>query len=368
MPKKNILYALTTLEVTSGVTSYLMAYYKSLDLTKYNVDFCIHVNNRGDYADMIESNGGHIYFMDVFSLKNVLSLRKRLRKVFESKKYDIVEVQIPVASYFYLKEAKRAGVPVRILHAHSTSAAGTKFTNFRDEIFQNIGKKYPNYRLACSEAAGKYLFGKKDFTVITNAINYSRFKFNQADRYEIRKRHNIKSDEFVIGFAGRICPEKNLPFMLEVLEQMKAQGISFKSFIIGSGPNDEEILKKIKEKNLEDVLIKLPATKEVAKYYNAFDCFLLPSIYEGLPVAGVEAQISGCNCIFSDTITEEANIFDVKYLSNRDHNAWINEIKRIMNNPRDRLNFVPNDNFNITTQYQKLVDFYEEALEKEAKE
>ena len=216
-------------------------------------------------------------------------------------------------SVLTLKAAKKAGIKVRIAHSHSTS----NYREFMKTIIKNIlrpfSKVYATDYFACSEKAGRWLFGNKTFnegkvTIIPNAIDIEKFKFDEIKRKEIRKNYNINDNDFVIGHVGRFVKQKNHKFLIKLFYEVKKERPYSKLLLIGDGPLRSKIETMVNKLNLQDSVIFCGVQEHTEWYYNAMDCFVLPSLYEGLPVVGVEAQANGLPCFFSKNMTREVMI------------------------------------------------------------
>ena len=180
---------------------------------------------------------------------------------------------------------------------------------------------------ACSFETGLIFFGKpfkKNPIVITNFINEEVYKFNEKDRKEIRKEFGIKDSELVLGNVGRLWPQKNQLFLIELLSQLSQ---NFKLVIVGSGSEKDKIESKINEFNLNDRVILVENTPIVYKYYSAFDYFVLPSTSEGLPFVSVEAQCSGLLNIVNVDLPHGVKISDNVIFMPLDINSWALFIK-----------------------------------------
>lgn len=299
--------------INGGTESLWMNYYRHIDKTKVQFDFLVESTSKIINKEEIESMGGRVVIIP--SYKNPKKYIRELTKIFKENNYDIVHSNMSTLSVFTLKAAKKAEIKIRIAHSHSTSNKKEWKKNLLKNILRPFSKKYATHYFACSELAGRYLFGNKTFdegkvTIINNAIEFSKFKFNMDLRNVVRNKLNIKDNEFLIGNIGRMQIQKNQLFLIDFMKEYSEKLPCYKMMIIGDGPLKNEINKKIMQYSLTDKIIILDTTHKVEEYYNAMDCFILSSLYEGLPVVGVEAQVNGLPCFFSDTITREVKLND----------------------------------------------------------
>ncbi len=289
----------------AGLETMLMNYYRHIDRTKVQFDFLTHRNKKGAYDDEIESLGGKIYRMPRLVPQNYLKYSKILGTFFQNhSEYKVVHSHIDAMSSFPLKAAKKANVKIRIAHSHS-SKLDRDFKLPIKYISKNRISKYANKNFACGEKAGKFLFKDEPFVVIKNAIDLDIFEYNVDIRKRVRKDLNIPNDVLVIGHVGRFTYVKNQSFLIDVLANILKRGVDAYLLLIGSGKEEKTLRSKVKNYGLEEKVKFLIDRSDVNELYQAMDCFVMPSLFEGLPVVGVEAQANGLPCIFSSNISKE---------------------------------------------------------------
>ena len=350
-----------------GVESVIMNYYKNIDHSKVQFDFLVESTSKIIDRDKIESMGGRVIIIPSYS--NPLRYMKTLEKIFKQEQYDIVHSNMNALSVFTLRAAKKAGIKIRIAHSHSTSNKKEWKKTIIKKLLRPFSKKYATHFFGCLEYAARWLFGNKiveegNVTIINNAIDNDRFKFNNLIREEVRNELHL-SNKFVIGHIGRFMMQKNHNFLIEVFCEIQNTNENSALLLIGDGILRKEIANKIDKLNLNDKVLFVDTTSAPERFYQCMDCFVLPSLYEGLPVVGVEAQINGLNCYFSDTITKEVKISEnVKFLSLKQNaQYWANCIlDDFILQKKLRQEFVDNNDFNITYQAQKLVEIYQKCM------
>ena len=288
----------------AGLETMLMNYYRNIDREKIQFDFLTHRPERSDYDDEIESLGGKIYYAPRLYPQNYPAYFSYMKDFFKKHpEYQIMHSHIDSMSYLLLLAGKKAGVPVRIAHSHNTSI---------DKDFKYPLKQYfrfritsaANHYLACGEEAGKYLFGNKEFKVIPNAVDASKFYFNESVRQNKRKELGY-TKEFVVGHVGRISYQKNHKFLIEVFNELQKLETNAVLMLVGVGEKEPEIREQVKRLKLEEKVRFLGNRSDVNELYQAMDVFVLPSLFEGIPVVGIEAQFADLPCIFSDKIPKE---------------------------------------------------------------
>lgn len=331
MKKIKILYMIPALGLCDGIASYTMNYYRNIDKTKFQIDFIVAKQEENKYFEEIRSSGGNIYYIPKVGLKDWKAINQ-IKEFFKrnQNQYDIFHCHAMNLGVFYLYYAKKYGIKVRILHSHATKSSDKIINRIRNDIMRPFSVRNANYYFACSKLAGKALFKNKEFQVINNAINIDTFMFNEQIRQTIRKSEKISKEELVIGNVGRFMPQKNQSYLIDVFYEIIKKQPKAKLLIIGTGPLLDKIMQKIKNYKIEDKVIIKQNLTNVNEYMQAMDVFVLTSLYEGLPVVGIEAQAAGLPCVFSNTITSEVKITEnVQFIDLKEKDKWINNILKL---------------------------------------
>lgn len=310
----------------NGVESVIMNYYRHLDHSKVQFDFiCDEDSTRIPY-DEIKKLGGRVFLVPKY--QNLPKYLKALEKLFKENQYRIVHSNINTLSVFPLYAAKKAGVPIRISHSHSTSNPKEWKRNLIKNILRPFSKRYATDYFACSEKTGIYQFGKRKnklVKIIPNSIDIEKFKFRPKDRQEIRTELGIEENTIVIGHIGRFVETKNHQFIIHSFSKLHQKNPDTKLILIGDGPLLEKTRKTVRDLGLEESVLFLGRKENIAPYYSVFDIFFLPSLYEGMPMSGIEAQVSGLKCIFSSCFSKDTAIIpgNVLFLSNKNKESLI---------------------------------------------
>lgn len=301
-----VLYINGGLMHRGGIESYMMNYYRNIDKSKVQFDFVVHGYDKGEYDDEIESMGGKIFNVPIKS-KEPFKYKLELKKIFLNNNYKIVHAHLDAMSAWVLKIAKECGVPVRIAHSHNTQHLTTNKIKFvLNEFARKNINKYANYRCACSPDAARWLFGTEDVIYIKNAIDLQKFEYNSNIRNKLREQYDI-NDEIIMGHIGRFDYQKNHQFILDVLKEITKTNTNVKLVLVGDGILRDEIEKQINDLGLQNNVIMLGVRDDVDKICNMFDCFVLPSRFEGLGIVLIEAQANGLKCFASNVVPTEAN-------------------------------------------------------------
>ena len=273
-----------------GVESVVMNYYKNIDRNRIQFHFLCDEDSTDIPYEEIEKLGGKVIVIPPY--QKLFKYQKELYRIFKENNYKIIHSHINALSVFPLRIAKKAGVPIRIAHSHSTSNKKEWKKNILKMILRPFSKLYANNYFACTEYAGKWLFGKKvverkELNVINNAIDLKKFEFNENTREDLRKELGIKEDTLIIGHVGRFMKQKNHEFLIDVFEKAIKQDDNIYLILVGQGPLEDKIKEMAKEKGIEYKILFLGQRNDVNKLYQAMDIFVLPSLYEGLR--------NGCN-------------------------------------------------------------------------
>lgn len=345
-----------------GVEAVVMNYYRHIDRSKVQFDFLVDSDSTLVPREEIESLGGRVF--EIPPYQHVVEYQRVLQRLFKQEGWKIVHSHINALSVFPLCAAKKAGVPVRIAHSHSTSGKGEHVKNALKAVLKTQSNRYPTHRFACSKFAGEWLFGKDaNFEVVYNAIDLDRFRFNAEARAQARADLGLVGNQFAIGHVGRFTAQKNHAFLIDVFTEVAKRRDDAVLLLVGTGEAGASVKALVDERGLTDRVKFLGQRSDVNRLYQAFDVFVLPSLYEGLGIVGVEAQASGLPCLLSDAITREVDVTaKCSFLTLNDSAIWVDSIcslKQIDNT--DRLAYSANDFvcYDINRQSEWLTGKYE---------
>ena len=304
-----VLHFVSGTNINSGVMAVIMNYYRHIARDKIQFDFLYFTDLPANkkYDEEIESLGGRTYLIE--QPTRIVHYTCKLNKFFKEHKseYAILHIHEVYLTFLLAPIAHAHGLKV-ITHCHSTKFSNKPLNAIRNRLACIGINNHADLRLACSKAAGIALYGENtDFTVINNAIDLEKFAFNSAKRAQLRSELGL-GDKVVIGHVGRFNKEKNHKFLIEIFYETQKILPNSALLLIGEGP----LMKSVKEQaislGLEDKVIFLGRRIDVADLYNVMDIFVLPSLFEGLPVVAVEAQANNLPCVLADTITKEVAI------------------------------------------------------------
>ena len=353
--------------VGGGVEQVILNYYRHIDRNEVQFDFILHNGALKSYVDNIESLGGKVYKITPYKsnpIKTVLEMYKIMKG-----NYQIVHSNMNALSVFPLFAAYLAGVPVRILHNHSTDTKAEPLRTFVKHLLRPFARLFANEYWACSKLAGEWMYGKQavadgKVTIINNAIDLKQFAFDEAKRNKLRKEFGLQ-DCFVIGHVGRFMKQKNHDFLIDIFAEVVKKQDNAKLLLIGDGSLREQIENKVKTLGLDEKVIFTGVRSDVADLYNAMDVFVLPSFYEGLPVVGVEVQANGLPFLCSSNVTREILISDrIELLKLEDGmKTWAEKILAYVNKKRIIASKdISQSGFGILVEAEKLGERYKRIV------
>lgn len=324
-----------------------------------------------ELEDQISSMGIKIYKLKGIWLRRPLDYLRYCKAVenFFARHHDYQAVHLNSGpkNYYILKSAEKYGIPVRIAHSHNTGyQTSSRIQILIGEMLKKPMMKYSNVRLACSDYAGKWMFGKQDpsrnqVIVLPNGIDLDRFAFHRDIRNQKRKELRV-GNQIVIGHIGRFTTQKNHSFLIDIFQEIHRENSNTVLLLAGIGEKMEETREKVKKLGLKDSVRFLGFRTDITELTQAMDVFVMPSLYEGFPVTGVEAQASGLPCVFSNAITREVKILDqVVYLSlQTSTKAWARRtLELVGSSDREKSNdLLRQKGYEINDMIEQLIKLY----------
>lgn len=356
-----ILCVMSTLD-RGGAESIVMSLLRQMNRDLVQFDFVKHSKSEGTFEQEIMQMGGKIFCAPRYKIYNHIAYVSWWKRFLLSHpEYNIIHGHFFTISAVYFSVAQRLGRKT-IGHIHSTEIRKEQVTRPLVHRLSNIliGKieKYSNYCMACSEEAGKWVYKRKPFTVLNNAINVDAFKYSQAIRNKVRSQLGI-GNELIMGTVANYSKVKNPMGLIDIFINVKAKNNKAKLLWVGSGQLRELIEERIKQERLEDDVWLLGGRNDVPEILQALDVFLLPSLSEGLPVSLIEAQASGLPCYVSDRVTREADITgNCRFLPIDKPDIWACEILNSNYVREDTSDSIRNAGYDITTTAKWMQNFY----------
>lgn len=348
----------------NGITNVIFNLHQAIDDKDIKMDLTTINHPKDNYRLSIEKKGGQVYVISrLFS--SPLKYLRDLSKLVRENNYDLVHVHGNSSTMILdILGALLGGCRNVITHCHSTSSSYI----YLHRIFKPLLNILISCKISCGHEAGKWLYGKSKFHILTNGVNVEKFRFNENIREKVRKDLGITPDCFVLGHIGEINENKNQSFIIDILNQLSTYG-NYKVVLVGDGPDRDSIEKKIGALDLSSQVILTGGINNPQDYLSAFDIMVMPSKFEGLPLTLVEAQASGLQCVISDTITAEVDLTNTMSFIPLNSGAkhWgdvirnLKPVNRIVQTDKNIRN-ITEKGYNIISSAQQLVSLYKDLM------
>ena len=285
----------------NGITNVIFNFLRAIDNIGIQFDL-VSINHPEEYFSC-ELKKLNVSVHVIPRLNNILSYWFSLRKLIRQNQYDAVHIHGNSHTIVMeLLAAKSADCKIRIVHAHTTKCLNIAVHKLLTPLFNILY----THGLSCGEAAGKFMFGHKNFSIVNNGIDTVKYAFNKECRDHIRVKYKWEGRK-VIGHVGYFMAVKNHSWILEVFRELVLKDTSYHLVLIGDGELRGYIEDKARNYGLLDHITFMGSVHNVNEYLNAVDLIIMPSLFEGLPLSLIEQQANGLRCIVSDAITKEAD-------------------------------------------------------------
>lgn len=328
-----ILQIMDNLDIRSGVSSIVMNLYRNIDRDKLQFDFMVSCPVDQSYESEILKLGGKVFYIgNPLAPQTFFSTCKKSKNFFKKYgyQYTAVHLQSPTIAEMTIRYAKQYGIKKIIIHSHSTMFSRNVIKKIINYLLVMRIKKYATDYWYCSTEAANFLYGKDYMQLhssewIRNAIDVENKTFKLKVRCEVRRQLNLVEKK-VACHISNFAPVKNTEFLVEVINKIVNKDPTWRFLFVGDGPCKKILENRLEKEKLNQYCVFIGFSRFVGNYLNASDVLLLPSIKEGLPVVTIEAQATGLPCLVSNTITCEANLGGITYLTVQE-NIWVNSLK-----------------------------------------
>lgn len=354
---------------SGGKRNLIMEYYRHIDKTKVQYDFICDSDSNGIPKEEIEKLGGKVYLVPPY--KHIFSHLKATYKILKDNHYQVMHAFDNTLNVFPLFVGKLAGVKVRISESISKGDKNEAKTKIK-LVLRRFSHWFATDFMANSIDCGVWQFGKKTYdegkiSIFKTVINADANAFDKVLRDETRKKFGWE-DKVIYGFIGRYVDQKNPLFLIDIFNSIAKKQPNAKLVMIGFGELETAMHEKIKEYGLQDRVEDLGRRDDIKQFYNAFDAFLLPSLYEGMPVVGIEAQCAGLPIFFSKNITEETTASELAHYIglNESPEVWADTIINVVNanlgKRRSYAEEVKKNGFDSHSEAMRMMKFYLDKL------
>lgn len=301
-----------------GVESVVFNYYRELDKNKIQFDFYYDSDSTVDPPPELIAMGAKFYELPPY--QKLISYCNTLKKLLREKRYSIIHSHINTLSVIPLFIAWTEKIPIRIAHNHSVPGGNEFSRNLLKSFLKKFSKIFPTDYFACSEKAGRWLFGNAAFDhgkvlIIKNGIDFQRFR---PDKKSIQKKKDSLglNNRFVVGHVGRFTYAKNHKFLFAIFAEILKQKKDAVLLLVGDGELRVELEKTIEALGIGGHIIFTGQVADPENYYCLADIMIFPSFFEGFSLTTIESQAAGIPVVVSEAIPSEAVISDgCKHLS-----------------------------------------------------
>ena len=292
---------------------------------------------------------------------NILFFTINFIKILLIERPSSIHIHQNFSSWFPLIISYLLRIKIRVIHSHQYYSKQKTITKILNKIY-SISWIFATHKLACSKEAGQWMYGKNKFTILPNSMNINKFKFNHEIRNSLREKYKL-NNKFVVGHIGRYSTQKNHFFLIDVFNSLlKNDKPNSHLIIVGEGEKETEIKNYVKKLKISNFVSFLEPRNDIYKFYNAFDVFFLPSLWEGLGIVAIESQINGLTTVVSDilpkALEKSENLRKISLES--DINTWSNSLFLNINQKRAESfsHFVRSEFDSIESDTKKLYEIY----------
>ncbi len=353
-----------------GSETSIMNVYRNIDRSKFQFDFVSHSKNHDQYTKEIESLGGKVFIFPKYKFFNHYSYHKSWTEFLKKNKYDIIHIHYYSVASIILNVINLKQIKT-IVHSHTANVPG--LTGIIIKLLNSNVINKADYLLACSKKAGVWFFGKKvlnknNFFVANNGLQLDKFQFDENIRINIRNKYNLNG-KIVFGHIGRFSKAKNHEFLIRVFVKLSYKFSNLILFLIGEGENKVKIFKLINQLKIYDKVIHIANVKNVNEFFQTFDFFIFPSIFEGFGNALIESQVNGLISFTSKLVPNETFLTDKIVLLKKPYNfnikSWVNSISGYINVENQNDRYISIDtfkDFDILSVAKWYSSFYDSVI------
>lgn len=355
---------------SGGQKSLVMAYMRNFSADRVKFDLIVDEDSNSIPYDEVKALGGNVYVVPPY--QKIVSHMKALYQLYTRERYDVLYAANNTMNIFPLFVAKIAGIKVRVSESLTTASKLEKKKTMMKNVLRRFSHWFCNYYMANGIQSAEYQFGK-DFTqkgnvaIFLNPVDAEKNDFSPELREDTRRKFGWQ-DTVVYGTIARFEKQKNPMFLIDVMNEIKNRQENAHFVIIGIGSMEQEMKDRISAYGFGDKMSWLGRREDIRQFYNAFDAFLLPSLYEGFPIVGVESQAAGLPVFFSDAVTREAGIEELGHFIElrRSAGEWaeiiISETADLMKNRRGRKDYLKAHGFDAASEAERLTEYFEKAV------
>jgi len=360
-----------------GIETWLRQVLPHIPRNLYESDICTYRFAQGQYEKEFKGMQCTEYHIPLGSSPwDILRFSLRFRRLLRSRRYEVVHCHGLLFVGFLLFLAWIEGTPVRIAHAHSSRRITSKRMSWMNRIGIAVNRRitlaFLTHGIACSDEAGTALFGgawksNPQCSLIHCGIDLSPFQTDPASHF-LRAETGFPKCSRIIGHVSNFSVAKNTGFLVEVVAKVMRNRGDVVLFLVGDGAGRRDLELKCVVLGIRNKVCFLGTSSRVpALMKDAMDVFLMPSIYEGLPLVLLEAQAAGLPCLVSQAVSREAMVSPgaIEFLSLAEGiDVWAERTEALLDAGRqsgEYLKKLMESDFNVTVSAAKLREVYESA-------
>lgn len=352
-----------------GLETVALNIFRYCDKTKYAFDYLVYGDAVEPLEAIVEELDGRVFHIPYPHI-DVNSYMREMKKIMrEYGPYDVVHAHSLFNSGLVMKAAYDMKIPIRISHGHS-DRRNSKVRLPRqcyNWFMQKLINRYATRKIACSEGAGKYLYGKAydvSVYIMRNGVDVERFRFDPEKREKIRNEFGWNECK-IVGHVGRLSEVKNQKKIIDVFSYAYSQDSSLRLMIAGDGELKETLQHQVDKLGLTDVVRLTGTRNDIPALLSAFDVYIMPSFYEGVSISLIEAQASGVHCLVSSNAaspeTRLTDCINIMELSDTDE-MWGNKLLQLLDKERnkDSLEAVVKNGYHSPDIVADMLQLYED--------
>jgi glycosyltransferase involved in cell wall biosynthesis len=299
-----------------GVENWLLQVLQHIDRDRFQLDFMVHTAQPAAYDDSVKALGSRI--IPCVSHSNPWRYASQFGPALSANgPYHIIHSHVHYFSGFVLRLATKAGIPIRIAHSHNDTSTEDRSAGWPRKLYMKRMRswinKYATAGIAASREAAIALYGaawdRDDrWRILYYGIECKRHPMVR-EKAQIRAEFGIPCDALLIGHVGMFRRQKNHAFLIEIIGCLVERMPNVYVLLVGDGPLRASVEARVARAGISRHIRFAGTRHDVQELLSAaIDVFLFPSLWEGLPLALLEAQAAGVPCVISDAITEEADV------------------------------------------------------------
>lgn len=361
---------------SGGQKSLIMAYLRNFDPRRVQFDLIVDADSNSIPYEEVKELGGGIYVVPPY--QHIIAHMNALRKLFCENKYDVLYALNNTMNLFPLCVAYFSGIKVRVSESLTMASPLEMKKTAMKTVLKQFSHLFCNYYMANGKDCGIYQFGQKAYdegkiSIFLSPVDAKKNTYDPELRDKTRKAFGWE-DKVVYGHIARFEMQKNPLFLIDVMNEIAQKQENAHFVIIGAGSMEQQMKDRIAGYKLDQRMSWLGRREDIKQFYNAFDAFLLPSLYEGLPVVGVESQAAGLPVFFSEEVTREAAVAELGHFISLKKSAkeWadiiVAETDKAMHSRRGREDDLIKAGFDAVSEAERLMSFFENAVKEQSRE